>query len=109
MADSSLGVSSLLPDAPTAVDVDYDDTGEVPKSKKIETFISCPICDDIFRSANFGVHLNNSDIARNVWPDVSFLGQHHRLVCSACKFCYDERWIRVGCHRVVGSGKRCGG
>ena len=57
--------------------IDFDDTGEVPKSKKIETSIFCPICDDIVRFANFWGHLNNSHIARNVWADVSLLRQHH--------------------------------
>ena len=48
-------------------------------------------------------------ISRNVYSDVSFLEQHHRLVCTSCKYCYNERWIRSGCRRAVGSGKRCGG
>ena len=80
------------------------------KSKKLEAFIiSCPICDVDFRSTTFWGHLNNFHISRNVWPEVSFLEQHHRLVCTSCKYCYNERWIRSGCRRAVGSGKRCGG
>ena len=53
--------------------------------------------------------MNNFHIARNVWPELSFLEEHHRLICSSCKFCYDERWIRSGCRRALGSGKRCDG
>ena len=44
-------------------------------------------------------HINNFHIMRE---------DHHRLVSSSCQFCYDERWVRSGRHRPVGSGKHCG-
>ena len=28
------------------------------------------------------------------------------MICSSCKFCYDERWIRSGCRLALGCGKR---
>ena len=84
---------------------------EMPQ-KKLRSegcFILCPICDASFHPTSFWGHINNFHIARNVWPESSFIKEHHRLICSSCKFCYDERWIRSGCRRALGSGKRCGG
>ena len=46
------------------------------------TAVLCPICDVMFRSVSFWSYMNNFHIARNVWPRLNFLENHHRLICT---------------------------
>ena len=77
-------------------------------SNSRETLI-CPLCDVSFRLTSIWGHVNNFHIARNCWPETSFLEAHNRLICNKCKFCYDKRWYRSGCRLSISSGRRCGG
>ena len=90
-------------------ELDYEAGVEVEVDSRGRKSLVCPLCGVPFRATSFWGHINNFHIARNLWPEVSFLKQHRRLVCSTCKFCYDERWVRSGCRRPIGSGKQCCG
>ena len=89
-----------------------EDTVIHPNSKEFsnsrETVI-CPLCDVSYRQTLIWGHIKNFHIARNCWPETSFLEAHNRLICNKCKFGYDKRWYRSGCRQSVGSGRRCGG